>query len=247
MKPEKVLKFTNASKCIALLGLLIGAGFFVKDITLKYISKDSSYKTFTKQVEKLKPPTFTLCFNPYMKRSILEKYNLTYTQVQSLKMKDLSIPYPTFYKQANYKLGLDFKISLGDLKGTKFEIDDINFMNDIIKIEELYTIWNGICVKVSQNISIPNYEENTITVKFNDSFKIKDLPEVQIFVTSDQNAYGILDAHWADGSVFSHHIQPQLMKSYSFYLSPVWYKSLKETSHCNDEYEFNLQCVSKKY
>ena len=38
MKPEKVLKFTNASKCIALLGLLIGAGFFVKDITLKYIS-----------------------------------------------------------------------------------------------------------------------------------------------------------------------------------------------------------------
>ena len=236
MKPEKV---ANASKCISLFGLLIGAGFFVKDITLKYISRDSSYKTFTKQVEKLKPPTFTLCFNPYVKKSILEKYNLTYAQVQSLRMKKLSIPYPNFYKQANYKLGLDFKILLGEIKGTNFEIDDINFKNDIIKIEELYTIWNGICLKISQDTSIPNYQENTITVTFNDLINIKDLPEVQIFVTSDQNAYGILDAHWADGSVFSHHIQPQIMKSYSFYLSPVWYKSLKETSHCNDECNIN--------
>ena len=64
------------------------------------------------------------------KKSMLTKFNLT-----CFKLKNMSISYPDFYNQANYKLGDDFYISLGNLDQKKAIIDSVDFENDIVDVE----------------------------------------------------------------------------------------------------------------
>ena len=246
MKPENIVKVFSALKWVSCLGLLVGSVFFVKDITQKYLRKDSTFISYTKPAFRLKHPTFVLCFNPYIKKSMLKKFNLTYYEIQNLKLKNLSISYPDFYNQANYKLGYDFNISLGNLDQTKAKIDSVDFENDLINVEELYTLWSGICIKINQNEEIATYDENSIAILFNEDIKIEDLPKVHIFATSEQNSLGIVDAHWADGNVFTHKITPQILESYTFYFEQISYEFLKETSNCNDDYDSNVHCVAEK-
>ena len=40
-----------------------------------------------------------------------------------------------------------------------------------------------------------------IEVSFNEQFDMEDLPNIDIFITSEENSYGVLFADWRDGDV----------------------------------------------
>ena len=81
MKPENIVKVFSVLKWVSCLGLLVGSVFFVKDITQKYLRKDSTFISYTVPANRLKHPTFVICFNPYIKKSMLTQFNLTYYDV----------------------------------------------------------------------------------------------------------------------------------------------------------------------
>ena len=132
------------------LGLLVGSVFFVNYITLEYLRKASTTISYTVPASRFKPLTLVICFNPYNKKSMLTKFNLT-----CFKLKNMSISYPDFYNQANYKLGDDFYISLGNLDQKKAIIDSVDFENDIVDVEELYTLSSKIASKSINNRKLP--------------------------------------------------------------------------------------------
>ena len=72
-KVEKVFKIIE---WIIWLGLFSAAIYYVHDVYLHYHQKTTNFKTYTKQVEDVTNPTITVCFEPSVKRTSLERYNI---------------------------------------------------------------------------------------------------------------------------------------------------------------------------
>ena len=65
-------------------------------------------------------------------------------------------------------------------------------------VEQLMTVWNGMCLKIkfeyfSLDLSPSFY------LSFSKSLSLNDIPLPEIYLTSEENAYGILNYGWANG------------------------------------------------
>ena len=65
-------------------------------------------------------------------------------------------------------------------------------------VEQLMTVWNGICVKIkfeyfSLDLSPSFY------LSFSKSLSLDEVPMPEIYLTSEDNAYGIINYGWANG------------------------------------------------
>ena len=73
----------------------------------------------------------------------------------------------------------------------------VNNETNIMTIEKLQTIWSGLCYKMTyRNFSLdkPNF-----LLKFDTSLASEDIPLAEIYLTSEDNAYGILGNSWNNG------------------------------------------------
>ena len=50
---------------------------------------------------------------------------------------------------------------------------------------------------------------NIITLDFAENMPEADIPNIQAFFTSAENAYGIIDVSWIDGDVWNLEIDPR--------------------------------------
>ena len=65
-------------------------------------------------------------------------------------------------------------------------------------VEQLATIWNGMCLKLkfeyfSLDLSPKFY------LSFSESLSFDDIPVPEVYLTSEENAYGIINYGWANG------------------------------------------------
>ena len=65
-------------------------------------------------------------------------------------------------------------------------------------VEQLMTVWNGICLKIkfeyfSLDLSPSFY------LSFSKSLSLNDIPLAELYLTSEENAYGILNYGWNKG------------------------------------------------
>ena len=67
MKQEILHKLSKFMEWLTLVGLLIWAGFFVREVWQKYQSYDRSFKVFIEEKAFMDHPTTTLCFQPFAK------------------------------------------------------------------------------------------------------------------------------------------------------------------------------------
>ena len=63
------------------IGLLFGSGFFVDKVSKAYQSQETSIKMYSEPWITMTPPTITFCFKPPVKKSVLQKYNLTFYKI----------------------------------------------------------------------------------------------------------------------------------------------------------------------
>ena len=101
----------------------------------------------------------------------------------------------------------------------------------VANIEELTPISFGKprkCYKISLKIEIRG-----IHLKFDQSISNKDLPSLQIYISSEKNAYGILLSEWMDGRVIKMDFSRHQYKLIS--LKPEKHIYLRENWKCNDQ------------
>ena len=72
-------------KYFLLIGLTLSSGWFMSDVWLKFQSKDTAIKQYSEPRSEL--PTSVLCFDPSVKKSVLDKYNLSMYEFSTVLQK----------------------------------------------------------------------------------------------------------------------------------------------------------------
>ena len=112
----------------------------------------------------------------------------------------------------SFKYGVDLNISMGMhgyeqfIEEGEYEYswkENDNFV-DNINLEKFHSlIVAGFCYKITKNITydIAHMDDgyNSITLAFNEFIAHDELPDVDIFLTSEKNSPGVLKYEWMDG------------------------------------------------
>ena len=222
----------KASEWLIILGLLVTSGFFVKDVWKKYQLKDTSIKVSTKELNRMKDrPTITICFDPNAKPLTLEDYGTNMLEFMTSRAKEpnVSVPYPELYHAVVYRVGIDFNITL-KLHDKKYNLlidneDVSDEISQIIEFETIYTLWKGLCYRITQKIKVVEDMMNTIVIHFNKAMPDKDIPKhVDLFFTSENNPYGVISLKWLDGDELGFVLKPREMYYYYTDLAIRQYK-----------------------
>ena len=180
--------------------------------------------------------TSLLCFNPYAKKSVLEKYNLTIDQfIYYTLPEEMNFTWTVLAKELYYNIDEDFEINY--LMNNN--IVNVKSLSDNVTVERVLTFWSGYCYKISLNYF--NYEWNCFAIQYktgtNGSLLENDVPKLKMYLTSEENAYGVLALQWMNG------VQEMLTPDgyiNDFHLTTTSHKYLGLTSECNENYN---KCV----
>ena len=170
--------------------LLIISAFISKDVLEQYLSKSTSFKQFERQITQNETVTLVLGFWP------LKRMNYpTYIPFQS-------------YEQ--WKLGQDFKLTFGVTKYRTVQ-ESIHFQSEDedliishssvgeVKLRKVIGTW-GNFYKISANINdIKAPYRAFIQVNIDNENVRKDVPMIDVFLSSEENSFGITMGDWLDG------------------------------------------------
>ena len=173
----------------------------------KFISGKSSFTQSEEPINEL--PTITMCFSFNGK----------------------------FDGYSDYQYTLDFKIFYHVDVGTPFGFlklgKNVNPF-ETIDLRKIITGYSGTCYKVSSiPHSIPKRKYTSLILYFNMSIPHEKLPYVKFYITSEKNAYGILEQVWWDGKVKITVVEKNYWKQVN--LKPQQYNYLKTNSKCREE------------
>ena len=222
------------------ISLIIGAIVFVNEVFLQYASESTSIKISTKMMQQIENPAITLCFQPFAKYSELSSLNISIFEFMNFEvpLKNLRMIWPEFYHRITYQIGKDFHIWLSLNDDTFFLIDKISLTkpySDYVDLEEIYTLFTGLCYKLTPKIKTSNGLQTTIHLSFNESMPKQDIPRrIEMFLTSEENSYGIISSQWNAGDVFHLNIRPFEKSRYKIQLVLQEHEKLKWTSSCSD-------------
>ena len=197
------------------------------DVLQKYYRKDTALKRY--EDIRNETPTTVICFKPFIKQSVLEKYNISLYDYQTLlKLQKFPKSWTDFYIEAFYHLNEDFNISLRDHPNLSEGLNQYE-ENSLVKVETLLTLWFGVCYKISA-INFTENDQLIFRLNFNhDTHEAKDIPKPEIYITSEDNAYGILAMNWMNGNElkFSVHAMAN-----TFTIHAIKHKMLGMKSYC---------------
>ena len=192
---EKGFKAFEWGIVIALL--ICSYYFFWSVMWSKFQDKKTSISTY--QEVRTEMPTTVLCFAPFGKPSVLTKYNMTIKNLVYSNFPEnlLNNSWTEFSNETFYILNKDFYLYTSSNNSWQKLTEGENNETHIMTIEKLQTIWSGLCYKMTyRNFSLdkPNF-----LLKFDSSLASEDIPLAEIYLTSEDNAYGILGYSWNNG------------------------------------------------
>ena len=237
---------------LAWIALIIGVITFVKGVYFEYKTKDTSIKVATKKMTEIENPTITLCFQPYVKYSELNSFNLSYSNFLNFEipLKNLSMDWQDFYNRVTYKIGRDFNIYMSiNNDYYLIIIDNANLTkpySDWIELEEVYTLFTGLCYKITPKIKTSGGLPTSFILNFDETMPKYNIPKIEMFLTSEENSYGIISSQWDAGDVFRLDIEPYKRYKYKLQLVPEKYEKLKWTSNCSEDGSY-ISRLSTKY
>ena len=180
---------------ILVLGLIMCSIFFTTDVWTKYQAKKTSFITYQEMRKEM--PTTVLCFAPFGKKSVLTKYNISMHNMVYADFQDeiLDLSWNEFSNDVLYVLLKDFNITFKS-KVLLYGVNNIQDGQNII-LEKLLTVWSGLCYKIT--LDYFTYDRVGFELVFDASIASEDIPLPEIYITSEDNAYGILGYGWVNG------------------------------------------------
>ena len=178
------MKLINIIQWIFLLALSVLSMFSVKEVLTQFFSNDTSMKQ--NEIHIIEIPTITICF-------------------EGIK---------------NYEYGIDLNVSIDSTLLALTDKDD--YIENVVETElqenlgiimlEKSFSWvdNELCYKIIRpNDQKEEYipTEFTVYVKFNESIHFEELPDIEVFFTSEDNSDGIMFKEWVDGVELRQHFE----------------------------------------
>ena len=194
-KHDKLFKILE---WVLVIGLVLASFWFMTDVWEKFRSKKTSFTVYHEIRKEM--PTTAVCFEPYGKPSVMAKYGISLQDlVFATFPEDVSDKsWKDFRDEMQYVLGKDFYFTYYSDDGISSAILDADGLynlgdeKDVIEVENMQTVWSGLCVRITFKKHIPgSYLGMYIDFK-NDSLKVSDVPNPVLYVTSEDNAYGII-------------------------------------------------------
>ena len=184
------MKLINIIQWIFLLALSVLSMFSVKEVLTQFFSNDTSMKQ--NEIHIIEIPTITICF-------------------EGIK---------------NYEYGIDLNVSIDSTLLALTDKDE--FIENVVDTElqenlgiiilEKSFSWmdNELCYKIIR----PNDQEEesiptvfTVYVRFNESIQSKELPDIEVFFTTEDNSDGIMFKEWIDGVELRQHFEKVTLSS----------------------------------
>ena len=192
---------------IIFITLSIASFFIAREVLWKFQSSDSSFTTT--EIPITNKPAITIC-----------------------------LP----YQFQNYTYGTDFNISkyffLNDYVNKKNEFilkEGENLLDQKITLTKIFTVHYGACyVIVSKVIGKKSGFTEVMKVSIKENNSENQLPQLQIYFTSEDNSYGITGAYWVDGEILSFQMNAQ-QRYTALGIKEEKYQRLKDKSPCRDE------------
>ena len=236
LKRTTILK---ALKYMTLFTLMISSGWFMNDVWVKFQKKDTTFKQYEEQMNEL--PTTVLCLEPFAKESVLKEFNLTIYDLDNMVNLDkFPKPWKNFLDEVYFKLNRDFTIALRDYNELELGDNPIqleNSRNMIITVSELFTLWYGFCYLIKLSYTFNNQLIFTLTFN-NQTLERNDIPTPQLYITSEENALGVLGMNWIYGTELRWSPKD---KETGYKVTPIKRKTLSLKSHCN--MNSNSNCI----
>ena len=200
------------------LGLFVLSIFLTWEVFLNYKSKDSSFKISEEKIEKL--PTIVVCF--------MGTKN-TYRLGQEFDV--------TAYTSYN-DYSKDFR------NGLVFGEHDID--GHTLSIKNVDTTYDGKCLNLStttQNLS--KDWRMYFAFKYNNvSLSEKEIPRLNIYLSSAENSYGLTLSVWQNGEVLRTTLDDKTTYQHII-IREERYQYLKQKSNCTSEPYY--RCFAKKF
>ena len=233
------------------LGLFSYSFFFSKDVIHKYQEKVSTFKSNSETTTLV--PTTVFCFESSTKMSMINKLNLTdYSLFTSISEQNLThlaslgISRSEFIDEGYYKLGQDFELhyevqKLGNIilkLGENHVVSDFTGNHTII-LDKILTIFYGNCYKISSSLNGEHSSMVKYFLKFNQKISFMDIPTVNIYLTSEENFFGIIGLTWLYGDELKFQLSQNSNDTGSFKFFKLKAKKSKflneKASPCNDQ------------
>ena len=249
---EHLFKFINWA---IFAGLMVISAIYIKNVLEYYQRGDTSIKVTNEVRKDIEHPTITVCFQPIAKYSKLKSYknSETYYQYSLFDFVYNTIPlnltksWPEFYKEMSYRIGQDFSVYLElhenqNNNMIKVEIHD-GKSTDLIEFEEVYTLHSGLCFMITPKFRTKESKINSLKIRFHDHItNFGDVPWVEVYFTSKDNAHGILTSEWLLGNMYSLIIKPDELLKQRIGLNPSEFERIE--SKCS--VESYKKCISKR-
>ena len=154
MELKKCLKYSlELFSWLSFIALSIGLIYFVKEVWNDYISKKTNDRVYSMKKTEFEHPTVTICFEPQINATALQKYNLSLDHILSrYRDTDLAIPSPfiNFVNEIGFRIGHNVELNL-KLANRNGEIIKINFsegnthsFSKHVQLQEIIGIYHGI-------------------------------------------------------------------------------------------------------
>ena len=237
------------------VGLMVISAIYIKNVLEYYQKGDTSVKVTNEVRKNLEHPTITVCFQPIAKRSRLSSYKNSETYydytlfdfVYNTIPLNLSKSWPEFYKKMSYRIGQDFSFHLELHHNQKNSIIKIDIYDEkstyLIELEEVYTLHSGLCFMLTPNFRTKEGKISSLKIWFHDHINnFGDVPWVEVYFTSKDNAHGIMTSEWLLGDMYSLIIKPDDLLKQRIGLKPSEFESIE--SKCSQE--SYKKCISKR-
>ena len=211
--------FLKVLKLVMFVLLLICSLWFMKDAWDKFKAKATNFRLYSEF--RYEVPTTVICFSPKQKPSGFKKHNITimdfyYPEYYNLTNKLANLTWDQFENDIFYQLNIDFQlqVELNDKNKVKTnewlypmkEGKNGNLNGTFVYLTKMVTFYHGICYKITFDYAT-FLREPFFFLMFN--VTDEDKPRVKLFLTSEENANGIISQDWYNGEPleleFPHH------------------------------------------
>ena len=157
-------------KILLAIALLIGFGFFVTEVFIKWTSQDTNFKQSKKLIKSVKSPSTTLCFNPPLKESVRTTYKLPRTIIQNFIWREKS-NYSIYqlFNLSSYWLGQDFHLKFIENYKANNLTEGKNIINGnekhLIYVQKIHSDISGLCYKIVPDFNIDIGKPHTINLR----------------------------------------------------------------------------------
>ena len=105
------------------------------------------------------------------------------------------IPWLDFYFEASYRVGVDFRLYY-NLENSRHEYniteeDLFHEKEGILKVERVWTMWEGPCYKFTPLYQTVSDAINFFGITFNKTMPAEDVPNIIVIFTSEKESFGL--------------------------------------------------------